>query len=139
MSRLAVWLEAHGRLIDWATRLVGIAGLVVAVTLYAGQRDYVQCQADVNEALIARSRVLTEASEQERTAQRAAEDATRELFTDPVLTKPARDRTAAEQQRLADLFAGYQTALTNLDHERMQADQARAANPVPAPPSQTCG
>lgn len=138
-TRVTAALERYGRLIDWVTRIVGTAGLVTAIALYAGQHNYVQCQAAVNDALIARTRVLTEAANQERTAQRAAEDATRRLFTDPVLSKPAAERSPAERQRLLDLFAAYQTALTNLDTERRDADLAREQNPIPAPPSQRCG
>lgn len=138
MNRLTGWLVRQSDRIDWVIRLVGVVGFAALVILYGDFRSYVECQASYNEVINARTRILAEAATQERTAQRATDDAERLLFTDPLLTKPAADRTPAERERLTELFRRYQMALTNLEEERVQADRARAANPVPPPPSVAC-
>lgn len=102
-------------------------------------RRYVECQAALNEVTNARTRALADAADQERHAERVADDAERLLFTDPVVSKPARERTAAENARLMELFRAYQESLRKLDLERIDADKARADHPVPPPPSTACG
>lgn len=130
--------------IPWR-RVVGVVLVLAAsgavaqsYTSTQAHQRYVECQAAVNDALIERTRILTEAAEQERRAERVADDAERRLFTDPVLSKPAAERTQAERDHLAELFRQYQAALNRSELERVEADRARAENPVPQPPSQTC-
>lgn len=127
-------------------RRLGIVVLLASLfalgmSAYSGLRsfEYARCQGQYNEINNERTRALTIAAEQERTAQRRADDAERALFTDPAVSKPAAERTAAERQKIEQLFRDYQAALTTLERERGEADKARAENPVPPPPSETCG
>lgn len=139
MNALTRWLERQGPRIDWVMRVVAFLATGAMIVLYADFRGYVDCQAGVNEALIARTKVLTEVNDQERVAQRAADNAAGRLFTDPVVSKPADQRTQPEREHLAALFRDYQAALTRLQTELAAADKARADNPPPEPPSQACG
>ena len=110
-------LAQAGPALDWVMRICGTASLVVAISLYAGQREYVQCQAAVNNALITAQVARAGAGEQDRDAMdRLVSDVTK-------ATSPADSRAA---------LARYQQT-------RAAADADRAANPLPAPPSQTCG
>jgi hypothetical protein len=122
--------------------LVLVAASLLAVAQSARttweQHRYVQCQARVNDALITRTRALVEATDEERRAERAADDAERALFTDPALIKPVAQRSPADQARILAAFAAYRQSLVELDKERRDADRARAAHPVPAAPSQVC-
>jgi uncharacterized protein (DUF1501 family) len=129
-----------------ARRAVGVllvlAALGAVVQSYATTdrfRSYVECQARYNEINNVRTRALVDATDQERHAERAADDAERRLFTDPATTTPAGERSPADQARLLDLFRAYQAALSQLALERAEADKARGDHPVPAPPSEVCG
>lgn len=101
-------------------------------------RTYAECQARVNDALIARTRALIEVAEKERVAQRARDDALDATFLDPSLLKPAEQRTVADRKRVTELYLTYRQAAETLRAERAAADKVRAANPVPAPPSEVC-
>lgn len=74
----------------------------------------------------------------ERDAQRRRDDALDATFLDPSLLKPASQRSPEDQRRVQALFAEYLAAAQALKVERVVADKARAENPVPPPPSQTC-
>ena len=100
-------------------------------------RELTQCVAAYNNANNARSKALTDATDDERAAQRKADDAAAALFLSPVLNK--RDRTPAEQAELLRLFRAYQIALSDQRKERADADDARRDHPIPDPPSQVCG
>lgn len=127
-------------------KVLGVV-LVIAAALAVWQsyrtttahRDYVRCQANINDALIARTRVLTEVAAEERTAQRARDEALDTVLTDPSLLKPVDQRTPADQARVRDLYLRYRASVAQLDKARAAGDKARQANPVPPPPTQVCG
>lgn len=121
--------------------VLGASIVALGAAAYSGyqSRAYARCQGHYNEINNQRTRALTDAADQERTAQRRKDDAAEALFTSPVLAKPADKRTPADQQQIADLFREYQDSLTAFRRERSAADKARAEHPVPPPPSQTCG
>lgn len=123
-------------LIVLALSLVAIA-LAVYSDLRA--REYNRCQAQVNEVLIERTRILSDVGARERAAERARDDALDATFLDPSAGKPPAARTPADQQRLLRLFAVYQEAARTVAVERAAADKARADNPVPPTPSALCG
>lgn len=127
------------RVLEVALLVLGLVAVGLSACATAHQSAYTRCQAKVNDALVARTAALAGAADQERAAQRGADDAERALFTDPLLSKPADERTVAEQARLSMLFRRYQKALVELDRERGEADKARADHPVPEPPSLACG
>jgi hypothetical protein len=136
-----------------SVRVVGAA--LVALMLLAGglaghlwlrqneveqrERDRIACQERYNEANNARTRALTEVTAAEREAERRRSDALDAVFLDPSLLKPADQRTAADRERILRLFKEYLAAIRALLAERADADRARAANPVPPPPSAVCG
>lgn len=130
---------SRGRVVEAALLVVSLVAVGVSACATATQSAYTRCQAAVNDALVGRTVALAEAADQERAAQRGADDAERALFTDPLLSKPGDERTDAEQARLTALFRRYQKALVELDRERGEADKARADHPVPEPPSLACG
>jgi hypothetical protein len=97
------------------------------------------CVARYNNANNVRSVVLTEATNQERAAERKADDAQAALFLDPALNKPPGEVTEMDRARVRRLLLGYQAALAGQKTERAAADDARAVHPIPDPPSEVCG
>lgn len=102
-------------------------------------RELTQCVAAYNNANNARGVALTQAADEERTAERKADDAQAALFLSPVLSKPTGERTPAERAEILRLFRAYQIALSDQRKERADADGARRDHPIPDPPSQVCG
>lgn len=128
----------RSRVIGWVVMIASV--LAVAISLVTGweSREHARCQARYNEINNERTRIITEVGADERAAERRRDDAQDATFLDPSLLRPADQRTPAEQQRVRDLFAEYLKAAEALKVERAKADKARADNPVPPPPSQTC-
>jgi hypothetical protein len=99
-------------------------------------RDHAVCQAAVSDNLYERTRILAEVGAAEREAERRRAAALDDLLTDPVVRKSP--RTAVDQRHIDDLYDAYGDAVDQLRVEHALADKARAENPVPAPPSDTC-
>lgn len=120
-----------------------VAPLILLFILGAGYTYRVEgrleCQARYNDVINARTRALTEATEKERTADRAEDKARAALFTHPAVLKPVTDRTPAELKELRELAIAWQHALTEEQRQQVAADQERAEHPVPPPPSELCG
>lgn len=125
-------------LIDGVVRLAVVLSLAGSASVWLQTRDLAQCVARYNDANNARSKVLTEATDEERSAERAADDAQAALFLSPVLSKPTDKRTAPEQAELLRLFRAYQVALSDQKEERRAADDARRVHPIPEPPKAVC-
>lgn len=100
---------------------------------------YVHCQAHYNEINNQRTRILTESADRERAANRAVTNANGALWLAPALSKNASERTPEEQAQLLKLFTDYQNALVDQRAAVAEADKIRNENPVPPPPSKTCG
>ncbi|MGC4769191.1 hypothetical protein ACLQ25_09450 [Micromonospora sp. DT44] len=100
---------------DMAVKVVAVVALTLSVYIGVQQRQLTQCLADYNEANNRSQAARYAAAEQDRRAQDV-------LF-----------RSIAEQPRLGI------DALRQYNESRDQADAARRANPLPAPPSQRCG
>lgn len=124
-------------------RVVSVLALVVLLAMGVLYTNHVEgrlkCQARYNEALNARTRALTEATDLERRADRAEDKARADLFTNPALLKPASRRTAAESELLRELALAWQRALTEEQRQQTAADKERREHPVPPPPSELCG
>lgn len=123
---------------DIIIRIVVVASLVVGGVAFYQNRELTKCVAAYNNTNNTRSVALTEAADQERAAERTADDAQAALFLSPILTKPAAQQTQAEQTEVLRLFRAYQLALTNQTKERATADDARRDHPIPEPPKQVC-
>jgi len=120
-----------------------VFGLVVAgiswsqtQNLSERNRELSQCVAAYNNANNQRSVALTAATDEERKAERKADDAQAALFLSPALGNA--ERTPAEQAEVLRLFRAYQVALSDQKKERADADDARREHPIPDPPSQVC-
>lgn len=116
------------------------AGLLVAAYLVVINRqlnEFSQCQAAVNEVMVGRSRALTEATADERAAERRALDVLFVLLRE-LATTPSDERTDEDRRRLAAVVAQILKAGDALEVERAKADRARRENPPPPLPSQTC-
>jgi hypothetical protein len=127
------------RLVGAILAAVSLFALVLAVYAAVQFREFAECQAQYSENLNERTRILTDVGAAEREAERRRSDALDATFLDPALSKPAGERTEAETERIRQLFAKYLDAAEGLRAERALADRARAANPVPPPPSAVCG
>ena len=117
------------------TVVLSVAGSGFAVWQ---NRDLTRCVATYNNANNARSVALTEATDQERGAERIADSAQAALFLSPILNEPLAERTPAERAELVRLFRAYQSALTEQSKERAAADDARRDHPIPDPPNEVC-
>jgi hypothetical protein len=124
---------------DWSFRLIAAISLVGGAISYASYNNLAQCQAEYNEINNRRTRILTEATNQEREAERRTDDAQAALFLSPITTISVSKRTAAEKAELLKLFVQFQESLRVQIEERHEADLARSLNPVPPPPSELCG
>jgi len=124
--------------VDIIIRVTVVLSLAVGGVAFYQNRELTKCVAAYANVNNARSVALTSAAEQERTAERMADDAQAALFLSPILTKPTAQQTVAEQTEVLRLFRAYQTALTNQTKERATADDARRDHPIPDPPSAVC-
>ncbi len=122
--------------IFWAAAVLSM--FAVGIFSYRTERR-AHCQEEYNNVMNERTRVLAEATEQERLTERRADDAQAAVFTDPALSRPLEQRTPEEIERINRLFRAYQVALIEQVKERNDADAARAAHPVPPPPAKLCG
>ena len=132
------------RMLDAAatTRLMTVVAILsLLASLFVGLRQYqlADCLADYTTANNERTRIITDVGADERTAERRRDDALDRLFLDPSLQTPNDKRTAEDRQRVLHLFAAYLDAAKTVQDERVKADAARRAHPVPPPPSATCG
>jgi hypothetical protein len=124
------------------TRVFKVVAIVsLLLSLFVGLRQYqlADCLAQYNNDLNARTRILTETSTRERTAERRRDDALDKVFLDPSLQIPAAERTPEDGARVRRLFAEYLNAARDLAAQRSASDADRRANPVPPPPSLVCG
>ena len=131
-------------LVEVVVRVLVVLGVVMGGVAWLQNRETTErteelakCVAAYNDANNARSKALTDAADQERAAERKADDAQAALFLSPVLAKTT-PRTPAEQEQLLQLFRAYQTALSEQREERKAADDARRDHPIPDPPKQVC-
>jgi hypothetical protein len=125
-------------LVDAIIRVVVVLSLVVGAVAFWQNRELTKCVAAYNNVNNARGVALTKAADDERNAERMADDAQAALFLSPIVAKPPAERTVVEQTELLRLLRAYQTALTNQTKERAQADDARRDHPIPDPPKQVC-
>lgn len=125
-------------LVDATVRVIVVLSVAVGGVAWYQTRELAQCVAAYNNTNNARSVALTEAADNERDAERAADAAQAALFTSPLVSKPVAQRTPAEQAEVLRLFRAYQDALTEQSKERATADDTRRDHPIPDPPKQVC-
>ena len=107
------WLSSRQADIAW--KIMAAVALALSVTIGVRQYQMTQCQARYNEASNASQRARAQAAEADRQAQDA-------MFT-AVAANPR----------------GAIAAIRQYNQARAAADAQRASNPVPPPPSETCG
>ena len=138
MVRRSIRKLLASNLVDASVRIIVVLSVVGSGFAVYQNRELTRCVAAYNNANNARSVALTEATDDERKAERTADDAQAALFLSPIVSKPVAERTQAEQTELLRLFRAYQTALTDQTKERATADDARRDHPIPDPPKQVC-
>lgn len=124
--------------LDGVVRIAVVVSLAGSASVWLQTRDLAQCVARYNDANNERTKILTEANDDERAAERAADDAQAALFLSPTVSKPASQRTEIEQAHILKLFHAYQKALSDQKEERRAADDARRVHPIPEPPKAVC-
>jgi ABC-type transporter MlaC component len=127
------------RFTAWIVLAVSLVSLVMAAVTSIQSYRQAACQANYNEINNQRTRILTDVGAKEREAERRRDAALDATFLDPSVAKPVSQRTPEDQHRVQALFAEYLDAARAVATERAAADEARAANPVPPPPSAVCG
>ena len=138
MVRRSIRKLLASNFVDAVVRIIVVASVAGSGFAVYQNRELTRCVAAYNNANNVRSVALTEATNQERGAERTADDAQAALFLSPILNKPSGERTPAERTELLRLFRAYQTALTEQTKERATADGARRDHPIPDPPKQVC-
>ena len=124
--------------VDGVVRTIVVVSVIGSGFAVVQNRELTRCVAAYNNANNARSVALTEATDQERKAERKADDAQSALFLSPVLNKPSAEQTPAERAEVLRLFRAYQLALTEQSKERSTADDSRRDHPIPPPPDEIC-
>lgn len=138
MVRTSIRKFLASPLVDAAVRVLVVLSVLGSGIVWTQNRALTKCVAAYNNTNNERSVALTQATNQERTAERKADDAQAALFVSPIVSKPAAERTPVEQAELLRLFRAYQAALTEQTKERASADDARRDHPIPDPPKQVC-
>lgn len=138
MIRSSVRRVLESEAVDGLVRLVVVVSLVGSGAAWLQTRELTKCVAAYNNANNARSVALVKATDEERAAERAADDAQAALFVSPIINKPPALREPKETEELFRLFHAYQVALTKQREERKSADDARRDHPIPDPPKQVC-
>ena len=138
MVRASIRRLLASNLVDAVVRITVVLSVVGSGFAVWQNRDLTRCVATYNNANNVRSVALTEATYQERAAERMADDAQAALFLSPVLGKPRAEQTPAEREDVLRLFRAYQSALTEQSKERAAADDARRDHPIPDPPNEVC-
>lgn len=138
MVRRSIKRFLESPVLDAAFRVVVVASVVGSGLAWLQTRELAQCVANYNNVNNARGKALTEAADNERDAERKADDAQAALFTSPLVSKPLAQRTPVEQAEVLRLFRAYQDALTEQTKERAAADGARRDHPIPDPPKEVC-
>lgn len=141
---MTAWIRDH------RVRVVGV--LLVASSLVAMGMSYrtsvrqqheaaererfVACQANYNQANNERTRILTEATDKERAADRRVTEAQAALWLQPRLIREAGQPI---DPAVLAAFRELQAALTNWRAVTAEVDKERQAHPVPPPPNAVCG
>src|SRR3546814_3292424 len=116
------------RTAEWVVR-GGLVVTIVATGLFARQvQNLTDCVAAYNDANNERSVVLTEATNDERAAERKADDAQAALFLSPIVSIPTAQRTPVQQAELLRLFRVYQIALSDQAKERLEDRKSTRLN-----------
>jgi hypothetical protein len=111
--------------------VISFAALFIAATAGVQTYLYADCQGHVNEALIVAQLARAQAAEQDRQSDREESTATADLIRSVFAAKTQPEVLAA--------YRDYQTTMNGLRDRRNAADAKRRANPLPPPPSATCG
>lgn len=127
------------RTADRIVRALVIVSVMVSTFAAWRWQDLTTCIGRYNDVSNQRSVILTKATDDERRAERTADDAQAALFLAPAVSKSTENRTPAEKAEILRLFRAYQKALTEQANERIEADNARDQHPVPDPPKDVCG
>lgn len=138
MVRLSIRRVLESPLIDGLVRVIVVLSVVGSGMAWLQTRELTKCVAAYNNANNARGVALTQATDEERAAERAADDAQAALFVSPIINKPPALRSPKETEELFRLFHAYQLALTKQHEERAAADDARRDHPIPDPPREVC-
>lgn len=120
-----------GRVVGVVVLTASVLALVLAFWSGYQVRDYARCQSAVSEALIQASNARATAAEQDRLSDRHESSATAELIRAVFTVQTPGERVAA--------YTTYRQALDTINAAREATQADRQANPLPAPPSQTCG
>jgi hypothetical protein len=135
MIRRLVARVAVDRLIT-AVSLIAVVAAGVWYTRTVETR--LECQARYNEVNNQRTRILTEVSDRERASSRRVVDAQAAVSRHPAAFIPRDERTPEQRREVEALARAWGEASVQQQQDRIDADKARAENPVPPPPSEVC-
>lgn len=121
----------RGRVVGVVVMVASVLAVLLAVNSTLQSSAYARCQSQVTEALIRSSTARAAAAEQDRQSDVKESAATAELIRTVFTAQTGPERLAA--------YATYRKALDDIAVTRAATEKQRKDNPLPAPPSQTCG
>jgi hypothetical protein len=121
----------RSRLVGIVVMVASVLAVLLAVNSTLQSSAYARCQSRVTEALIRSSTARAAAAEQDRQSDVQESAATAELIRTVFTVQTAAERIEA--------YATYRKALDTINAKRAATEKQRKDNPLPAPPSQTCG
>ena len=134
-------MTAPSRRRRWGTWvLLAVSAAALALSVWSGierqhqaaaLEDYARCQARVNDAIVSSTLARADAADQDRASDRAESTATANLIQGVF--------TASSREQLQHVYALYEHSMGEITERRAAAEAQRRANPLPAPPSETCG
>jgi hypothetical protein len=110
--------------------MVSVLALSVGAVTYVRGEDFKHCQAAVVEQMIRAQNARSEAAAEDRAIDRQEQQATQALIIAVFSLTTGPERVAA--------FGVYRKTLDDLTTRRGTNEARRQANPLPAPPSETC-
>lgn len=124
------------KVIDWSLRVLIVLIIFVVGWLAQSINGNLKCQRDINEKVIARTRNLSDITNQERDAIRRIENSSGDLW-DAVAANQAKPGSVSPAE-ISQRFSDYRQAIATYRSVSAKADEERAKNPPPALPSSTC-
>src|SRR3546814_16859150 len=119
------------RTAEWVVR-GGLVVTIVATGLFARQvQNLTDCVAAYNDANNERSVVLTEATNDERAAERKADDAQAALFLSPIVSIPTAHRTTLQHAAMLLLLPVHQLPLYAPAKAQIASDASRRTHTNP--------
>lgn len=124
-------MNARSRAVGLVLVVLSMLALAMSSWTSFQSRSYAACQSGVTEQLVRAQNARAEAAAQDRQIDREESAATANLIIAVFSLQTGAERVAA--------YGDYRKTLDDLTARRAATERRRQDNPLPLPPSQTCG